>query len=314
MLKVLRAGIYTTVQDLGRHGFRRLGVSQSGALDAPALKIANLLVGNQADAAGLEITLGQFSAKFTKNCWIALTGAGCNAQLDGQPVWTGWCYAVKKGQQLTLKMPKYGMRSYLAVSGGIDVPEVLGSRSTDLKAAFGGWQGRQLKEGDQLPLGAVQAQPKAMVGVHQLLFSNRVRVIPGPEYQEFSPEAQENFWRTPWQLTPQSNRMGYRLSSSCALQRTEQRELLSHGLLPGVIQVPHNGQPIILMADAQTTGGYPRIACVIEADLYHLAQVRLGELIHFVPCSVAEAQRAKAAQDHFIAQIAWGVQSARLGN
>ncbi|HEI8865952.1 5-oxoprolinase subunit PxpC [Serratia sp. AKBS12] len=307
MLNILRAGIYTTVQDLGRNGFRRLGISQGGALDIPALKIANLLVGNAPDAAGLEITLGQFSAEFTRSGWIALTGAGCDAQLDGKPLWTGWRYAVKKGQKLVLGQPKRGMRSYLALAGGIAVTEMLGSRSTDLKAAFGGLEGRLLKDGDRLPLGKSVSLPAASVGVKQLLFNNRIRAMPGPEYDEFTPEAQEEFWRTAWQLSPQSNRMGYRLHGSGMLARTTDREMLSHGLLPGVVQVPHNGQPIVLMADAQTTGGYPRIACVIEADLYHLAQIRLGEPIHFIPCSVAQAQRAKAEQDHFIQQIAWGL-------
>ncbi|MHA7847882.1 5-oxoprolinase subunit PxpC [Serratia sp. D1N4] len=307
MLKILRAGIYTTVQDLGRNGFRRLGISQGGALDVPALKIANLLVGNSVEAAGLEITLGQFSAEFTQSGWIALTGAGCDAQLDGNSLWTGWRYPVKKGQKLTLKTPKRGMRSYLAVSGGIAVPEMLGSRSTDLKAGFGGFSGRQLKDGDVLPLGKSQKLPVNSLGVKQLLFNNRIRALPGPEYEEFSKQAQDAFWRTAWQLSPQSNRMGYRLHGSTALARITDREMLSHGLLPGVVQVPHNGQPIVLMADAQTTGGYPRIACVIEADLYHLAQIRLGEAIHFIPCTLADAQRAKAEQDHFIQQIAWGL-------
>lgn len=307
MLKILRAGIYTTVQDLGRNGFRRLGVSQGGALDEPALRIANLLVGNDANAAGLEITLGQFSAEFTRPGWIALTGAGCDAQLDGKPLWTGWRYPVNAGQQLILNMPKRGMRSYLAIAGGIAVPEMLGSRSTDNKAAFGGLEGRNLRDGDSLPLGQGRALPQRSTGVKQLLFNNRIRAMPGPEYDEFSEEAQESFWRTAWQLSPQSNRMGYRLHGSHALSRTTEREMLSHGLLPGVVQVPHNGQPIVLMADAQTTGGYPRIACVIEADLYHLAQIRLGEAIHFVPCTLAQAQRAKAEQEHFIQQIAWGL-------
>ncbi|WP_016261516.1 biotin-dependent carboxyltransferase family protein, partial [Yersinia pestis] len=149
MLNIIRAGIYTTVQDAGRGGFRRLGISQGGALDLPALSMANMLVGNASDAAGLEITLGQFTAEFTQSGWIALTGAGCDARLDEQRLWTGWCYPVKAGQQLKLSVPHRGMRSYLALSGGIIVPEILGSRSTDLKAGFGGHQGRLIKEGDR---------------------------------------------------------------------------------------------------------------------------------------------------------------------
>lgn len=207
MLNIIRAGIYTTVQDAGRGGFRRLGISQGGALDLPALSMANMLVGNASDAAGLEITLGQFTAEFTQSGWIALTGAGCDARLDEQRLWTGWCYPVKAGQQLKLSVPHRGMRSYLALSGGIIVPEILGSRSTDLKAGFGGHQGRLIKEGDRLPLGKPTRLPSESVGVKQLLFGNRVRAVPGPEYHEFDEVARNAFWREAWQLSPQSNRM-----------------------------------------------------------------------------------------------------------
>lgn len=306
MLKILKAGMLTTVQDLGRDGYRQLGVSQSGAFDAPALRIANLLVGNEENAAGIEITLGQFSVEFTKKGWIALSGAGCHALLDGKSVWTGWCYPVKAGQTLTLKTPMRGMRSYLAVAGGIDVPEVLNSRSTDIKASFGGFEGRPLKEGDVLKAGKAANPPSKSTGVKQLLFGNRIRAVPGPEYHEFSDDARDSFWRTAWQLSPQSNRMGYRLHGH-ELKRDTQREMLSHGLVPGVVQVPHGGQPIVLMADAQTTGGYPRIATVIEADLYNLAQIRLGMPVHFVKCTVEEALRANVEQNRFIEQIKWGL-------
>ncbi|CND99626.1 biotin-dependent carboxyltransferase family protein [Yersinia nurmii] len=306
MLKIIRAGIYTTIQDEGRPGFRRLGISQGGALDLPALKMANMLVGNAPAAAGLEITLGQFCAELTQAGWIALTGAGCDARLDGQLLWTGWRYPVKAGQRIQLNVPLRGMRSYLAISGGINVPEMLGSCSTDLKAGFGGHQGRLIKEGDELPLGKASRLPKESVGIKQLLFGNRVRAVPGPEYHEFSSSAQESFWRSAWQLSPQSNRMGYRLTGG-ELSRNTTREMLSHGLLPGVVQVPHNGQPIVLMADAQTTGGYPRIACVIEADLFHLAQIRLGEPVHFIKCTLEDALKAKAEQQLYLQQIERGL-------
>ncbi|HCW47364.1 MAG TPA: hypothetical protein DGH25_08300, partial [Erwiniaceae bacterium] len=148
------------------------------------------------------------------------------------------------------------MRSYLAINGGFAVESLLGSCSTDLNAAFGGWQGRRLQDGDVLPLAAPTRDFSKKAGVRQLLWGNRLRALPGPEYHEFSRESQEAFWRVSWRLDPQSNRMGYRLQGR-PLARDSRRELLSHGLLPGVIQVPHNGQPIVLMADAQTTGGYP---------------------------------------------------------
>lgn len=304
MLTIIRAGLQTTVQDAGRFGYRQFGIGQCGALDMPALSIANLLVGNKAETAALEITLGQFTAKFNRRCWIALSGADARAELNGQTLWTGWRYLVEPGQTLHLGMPRRGMRSYLAISGGIDVPEVLGSRSTDLKAAFGGLAGRPVADGDRLPLGAPQRLPGKPIGIKQLLFHNRVRVLTGPEYQEFSEAAHDKFWRTGWQLSPQSNRMGYRLQGA-ELERVSHREILSHGVLPGVIQVPHNGKPIVLMSDAQTTGGYPCIASVIAADLYHLAQIRLGESVHFIHCSLSEARQAWLTQQRYLEQLAW---------
>lgn len=307
MLNIIRAGLQTTVQDQGRNGLRGQGVSLGGALDAPALYAANLLVGNRGTDAGLEVTLGECTVEFTRDGWMALTGAGCDAYLDKQRIWTGWNYPVRAGQRLVLHRPKRGMRSYLAVSGGIDVPKVLGSRSTDLTGGFGGLDGRKLNDGDVLPLGEVRHVPQKSQGIKQLLFNNYIRVLPGPEYQEFSPEEQEFFWRTPWHLSPQSNRMGYRLNGH-SLRRNSSREMFAHGLLPGVIQVPHGGQPIVLMADAQTTGGYPRIACVIEADLYHLAQIRLGEPIHFIRCTLAEAQQAYKEQKIYLRQLERGLQ------
>lgn len=307
MLNIIRAGLQTTVQDQGRNGLRGQGVSLGGALDAPALYAANLLVGNRGTDAGLEVTLGECTVEFTRDGWMALTGAGCDAYLDKQRIWTGWNYPVRAGQRLVLHRPKRGMRSYLAVSGGIDVPKVLGSRSTDLTGGFGGLDGRRLKDGDVLPLGEVRRVPQKSQGIKQLLFNNYIRVLPGPEYQEFSPEEQAFFWRTPWHLSPQSNRMGYRLNGH-VLRRSSSREMFAHGLLPSVIQVPHGGQPIVLMADAQTTGGYPRIACVIEADLYHLAQIRLGEPIHFIRCTLAEAQQAYKEQKIYLRQLERGLQ------
>ena len=293
-----------SVQDTGRYGYRQLGVSRCGALDAPALQMANLLVGNAPESAALEITLGNCVIEFTQDGWFALTGAGCHAELDGHAVWTGWRLAVKAGQQLRLKAPERGMRSYLAVAGGLDIPEVLGSYSTDLKAQVGGLEGRLIKDGDEIPQLPATRHFREARGVKQLLWGNRIRALEGPEYHEFTQTSQDAFWRLPWQLSPQSNRMGYRLQGQ-RLERTTDRELLSHGLLPGVVQVPHNGQPIVLMNDAQTTGGYPRIACVIEADMFNLAQLRLGEPIHFVHCTLEEALKARREQKIYLEQLAW---------
>ncbi|HBL4691099.1 biotin-dependent carboxyltransferase family protein [Citrobacter sedlakii] len=304
MLKIIRAGMYASVQDGGRHGFRQSGISHCGALDRPAMHIANLLVGNDANAPVLEITLGQLVVEFEADGWFALTGAGCEAKLDEHPVWTGWRLPVKAGQRLALKRPQHGMRSYLAVAGGIAVPEVMGSCSTDLKVGIGGFEGRLLRDGDRLAIGAPARQFLGAQGVKQLLWGNRLRALQGPEYHEFDMASQASFWRSPWYLSPQSNRMGYRLQGQ-SLKRTTERELLSHGLLPGVVQVPHNGQPIVLMNDAQTTGGYPRIACIIEADMYHLAQIPLGQPIHFVQCSLEDALKARQDQRRYLEQLTW---------
>lgn len=304
MLKLIRAGMYSSVQDAGRFGLRQAGVSDCGALDRPSLEIANLLVGNAPDAAALEITMGQCVVEFTCETWFALTGAGCDATLDDKAVWTGWRLRARAGQRLSLKRPLHGVRSYLAVAGGIDVPEIMGSFSTDAKAGIGGHEGRLLRDGDTLAIRPSTRHFTTTQGVKQLLWGNVIRALPGPEYHEFDTVSQEAFWRAPWRLSPQSNRMGYRLQGQ-PLKRTTDRELLSHGLLPGVVQVPHNGQPIVLMNDAQTTGGYPRIACIIEADRYHLAQIPLGQPIHFVQCSIEEALQARQERQRFIEQLAW---------
>ncbi len=312
MLKIIRAGLQSSVQDAGRIGFRHIGVSRGGALDLPALRIGNLLVGNTQGEAALEIVLGQFTLEFESDTWFALTGAGSHAELDGSPVWTGWRLLARAGQRLTLGVPQRGMRSYLAVAGGIDVPEVMGSKSTHFVGGFGGYAGRKLADGDRLKVGAERKEFTQPQGVRQLLWGNRIRAIPGPEYHQFSAASRENFWRQPWHLSTESDRMGYRLHGQ-PLERQETRELYSHGLMPGVIQVPHNGLPIVLMNDAQTTGGYPRIATIIEADRYHLAQMRLGEPIHFVQCSVDEALAADNEHQLYFSQLAWQLehQSAR---
>lgn len=193
----------------------------------------------------LEITLGQCDIVSTRSGWFALTGADCRATLDNHAVWTGWRLSVKAGQRLTLGRPHRGMRSYLAVAGGLDVPCVMGSRSTDLKAGIGGLEGRLLKAGDRLAVPASAPLFHMSRGVKQLLQGNLLRALPGPEYDEFNPASQDMFWRVPWQLSPESNRMGYRLHGQILIS-TIDREMLSHVLLPGVIQVPHGGQPIIL--------------------------------------------------------------------
>lgn len=291
MIELLRAGPLTTVQDLGRTLWRDRGISRCGALDDVALMQANLLVGNEAGAAGIEFTLGPALLRFAADGCFAFTGTDADATLDGRPVRPGWREPVRAGQMLKLAAPRDRMRTVLAVGGGIEVAPALGSRSTDLKAGFGGFEGRALRDGDALPWRPPAAAPARHVGLRPLPWDASVRVLPGPEHDQFSPAAREAFWSADWTLTPQSNRMGFRFAGP-VLDRVATGELPSHGVLPGVIQVPPSGQPIVLLADAQTTGGYPKIGVVIAADLWKLAQLRLGAPLRFVRCTRDEAVTA----------------------
>lgn len=288
MIELLRAGPLTTVQDLGRTAWRDRGISRCGMLDDLALMQANLLVGNAVGAAGLEFTLGPALLRFGADGCFAFTGSDADATLDGQPVRLGWRHAVRAGQVLRLAAPRERMRTVLAVAGGIAVAPALGSRSTDLKAGFGGFQGRALRDGDTLPWQPPAAVPARRVGLRPPAWDASVRVLPGPEHDQFSSIAREAFWSRDWTLTPQSNRMGFRFAGP-ALDRVTAGDLPSHGVLPGVIQVPPAGQPIVLLADAQTTGGYPKIGVVIAADLWKLAQLRLGAPLRFLRCTRDEA-------------------------
>lgn len=300
MIEVLRAGPLATIQDLGRPGWRDRGVSLCGALDGLALQAGNLLVGNAPDAAGLEFTLGPATLRFQTETWVALTGTDTGASLDGQRLRPGWRSAVRAGQVLKLAAPRGRMRSYVTVSGGIAVEPVLGSRSTDLKAGFGGLLGRALRDGDSLPVGEARRTPTRPSGLCMPEWSPLVRVLPGPDHPDFSAATRATFEATDWVVTPQSNRMGYRLAGP-ALMRQRGGELVSHGVLPGVVQVPASGQPIVLLADAPTTGGYPIIAIVIRADLWKLAQMPLGAALCFQACTHDEAIAAWRDQQRLLA-------------
>ncbi|MBR7799629.1 biotin-dependent carboxyltransferase family protein [Undibacterium fentianense] len=279
-IRMIRAGILTTVQDLGRHGSRHLGVAQAGALDRYSLMLANKLLGNSIDSAGLEILVGPVEIEFERDTWFVLCGANFAAHLDHISISKAWRHFARAGQRLILQGAQKEARCYLAVDGGICVGLVLGSRSTDLQAQFGGFDGRALKKGDRLPIGSPR-NLRSRVGVQQRMWTPEVRAIRGPEFTQFDLPTQKRFWQQAWQVTSQSNRMGFRLQGE-TLERGGHSQLLSHAVLPGVIQVPPNGQPIVLLADCQTTGGYPRIATVIEADLWKVAQTPIGGHFCFI--------------------------------
>ncbi|MFM9927170.1 biotin-dependent carboxyltransferase family protein [Variovorax sp. H27-G14] len=328
MIVIRKPGLLASVQDLGRHGHRELGICPGGALDVLSLTLANRLVGNADGAAGLELTMGGCELQFDTDTRIALTGDDFSASLDGVPLWPCWSVSVAAGQTLKLSganapgAKKVGLRSWLAVAGGIDVAPVLGSRSTDLKAGFGGHEGRALRKGDRLPLGASRLSaaqrerrafgvrgPDGGTGTDEPDGAIALRVLPGPEFELFTLAAREQLWAERWRITPQSNRMGSRLAGA-ELKRKRSGDMLSSGVIPGTLQVPPSGQPIILMGDAQTTGGYPRIGVVIRADLWKLAQAPLNGRLRLVQVDPTQALAAWAAQQRYLAQVAQGLAAA----
>ncbi len=291
MITILRPAVQTTIQDLGRHGSRHLGVGTCGAMDRLSLMIGNALVGNDANAAGLELCLPPASIRFEAACTIALSGADCPALLGGTPLPARRAFEVAAGMTLELAAATWGARAYLCVAGGIDVPRVLGSRSTDLQARMGGLEGRMIRRGDVLAVLPPTSPIRPATGIALPTTSGPIRVMAGPEFAEFDPQARQAFFEASWRVTPQSNRMGYRLDGP-ALRRQGTDEMRSHAVFPGIIQVPPGGAPIVLMADAHATGGYPRFATVIAADLWRLAQTAPGASVQFVACTRAAAIQA----------------------
>jgi biotin-dependent carboxylase-like uncharacterized protein len=302
MITILKAAVQTTVQDLGRHGLRHLGVGTAGAMDRLALMIGNYLVGNPEGAAGLELCMPPARIRLDADCTIALTGADCSAQLGNTPVIVGHRVVAQAGQTLDLSAARSGIRAYLCLSGGIDVPQVLGSRSTDVSAGMGGLEGRLIRAGDVLKISQSTPPPRAPAGILLPQMSGLIRVLAGPDADDFAPDWRDALLQASWKVTNHSNRMGYRLKGPTLMRRTTE-ELRSHAVFPGVIQVPAGGMPIVLMAEAQATGGYPRIASVIAADQWRLAQIAPGASIQFEFCSRAQALLALQKQQVYLQRI-----------
>ena len=283
MLKVLDPGILTTIQDAGRWGYQAYGVPTSGAMDMPALCAANQIVHNAPDEAALEIhspVVLQTDAPHL----IAMTGADARLEINGRAVPTWMSVFVRASATIAVAPKRTGGWTYLAMHGGIDVPRVLGSKSTFLRGQFGGLEGRALAAGDQIPIGAqsirdlfVAAGRGADKRAHR---RTEIRVILGPHHDWFAPEAIAALTETKFTLTEAADRMGYRLRGN-ALAGMRTQELISCGVPLGAIQVPPDGQPIVLMADHQTTGGYPIIATVVTEDISHVAQSAPGDLLAF---------------------------------
>ena len=288
MLEVLRPGVLTMVQDAGRIGWARYGVPPSGPMDHAAFAAANALVGNAPDAAALEITVGGPALRVQRECLIAVCGAEFDLWVGTLPVPMWHAIYVRAGRMITFGARHSGARAYLTVSGGLALPPYLGSQSTYLKGGFGGLEGRALRVGDVLPLGTTAIRnPAARAGRawsidRRPLYSANptVRVILGPQDDNFTSEGVATFLKGTYEVTSASDRMGIRLQGP-VIAHAGATDITSDGVVTGSVQVPPDGQPIVMMVDHQTTGGYPKIATVIRDDLPLLAQCLPGNRVRF---------------------------------
>jgi antagonist of KipI len=290
-LVVLRPGLLTTVQDLGRWGHQDAGVPVAGPMDLYSHRLANRLVGNDEAAAALEVTLIGPELQARGDVICAVTGAVFELFAADQRVECGAVFQVPAGSRLRFGRRVAGTRATVALRGGIDVPPVLGSRATSIVSAMGPFGGRQLAAGDVLPVGGDTATGRPAAAGRGLTLPSggaRLRAIAGPHSSRFPSAALERFFSGRFTVTPQSNRMGYRLEGP-ELPHGSDADILSEATPLGSVQVPKSGQPILLMADRQTTGGYPKIATVIAADTPLAAQLAPGDWVQFAPCTRAEA-------------------------
>lgn len=320
-LRIVTPGLFTTVQDLGRVGCQRDGVPAGGAMDRLALRIGNLLVGNNEGDAALETTLLGPAIAFDEETLIAVTGADSGVTVDGLPLPAYHPTLAPSGATLHCSREIRGCRSYVAIAGGIDVPPVFGSRSTYVRAAFGGCDGRALRAGDVLRLGQpgalsqriarslraegnslrVAAWSAARALRARLADRAVVRLIPGAHLERLDADSRTRLFEAEFRVSASSDRMGYRLEGP-ELALREPLELLSEAVAFGTVQLPPDGHPIILMADRQTTGGYPRLGEVASVDLPIVAQARPGDVLRFRAIALEEAQQAYLLREAELAQ------------
>ncbi len=312
-IKVKRPGLLSTLQDLGRRGYQKYGVIVSGAMDTRSLRLANLLAGNAEGEACLEMTMSGPELELPAGLTLAITGGDFSPQIEGVPLPMNRPVYIKKACLLQFLRPRRGCRGYLAVRGGFAVPEVMGSKSTYLRAGLGGFCGRALERGDLLPLQGAAAFSRRGWRENQPCFSApawyipgicppageaelQVRYVRGAQWDAFAEMSQDAFRQQAFSVTNQSDRMGYRLEGE-NLRLREPLEMISEAVAFGTVQVPPDGNPIILMADRQTAGGYPKIAQVILADLPLLGQTSPGKKLRFSEVSLAEAQHIYRMQE-----------------
>ena len=324
-MTVLRPGLLSSIQDQGRYGFQKYGVIVSGAMDSYALRVANILVGNEEDEGVLEMTLMGPSLRLEQDMLLAITGGDMAPTINGAavPMWRP--VYVKQGSVLDFKGCKPGCRSYLAVAGGYDIPAVMGSKSTYLRAGLGGFHGRALQQDDVLAGQAPRSkqadrlikQLVVKLQDHSFAATNwyaakahipqpsqpiQVRVTCGSQYEQFTPESRTQFFNCPFQVTSQSDRMGYRLSGP-VLTLSESLEMVSEAVALGTVQVPPDGNPIILLADRQTAGGYPKIAQVAAVDIALIAQTRPGDKIDFQEISLEVVEQLYLEREAYLQQL-----------
>ena len=326
-MKITAITAMVSLQDLGRFGQRRFGIGTSGAMDSWAVKAGNTLLNNSQNTVAIEVTLGGITLAFddsdvdavTGDITVCLTGAlyeayvTDNAKQTRERVPNGWRVAIKAGQCLELVRAIQGMHGYICIQGGLALTPILGSASTNAKAEFGGYHGRLLKVGDVLTVNDRQRPKLARLGMAQFEDSQKfataqnalpvIRIVKNSEADYFTQDALSQLTEQPYKLLSSSNRMGYRLEGKQTLELINPLQMNSHGVDIGMIQVPPQGQPIVLMADAQTTGGYPKIASIIQADIGKFAQLRFGQSCQFQWATLEEAITAKQTRQRHIQQI-----------
>ncbi|MGE1063390.1 biotin-dependent carboxyltransferase family protein [Megasphaera paucivorans] len=322
---VLRPGMLSTLQDRGRQGYQKYGVLVSGAMDEEALRLGNILVGNEQSEAALEITMMGPVLKFSENLLIALTGADLQPTVNDTviPMWRP--VLIKAGSVLRFGRPVQGCRTYLCVSGGYNVPSVMGSKSTYLRAGFGGFKGRAVQTGDVLELGEISSLGRRIThsledaGVYKtsrwyiqpayrLNCENGqpIRITKGLQYKYFSETAKHHLVSKDFRITIHADRMGYRLDG-CKLELANPLEMISEAAVQGTIQVPADGNPIILMSDRQSVAGYPKIAQVSMADMSRLAQCKPGEKLRFSLITSQQAEGLLLQREQYIKDVAVSV-------
>ena len=302
-LIVLKPGLQSTIQDLGRYNYSHFGISASGAADPLSLKIGNLIVGNKESASAIEMTIIGGEFQFDSECYIAISGSEFEASLDNNYITNQKAIDVKKGQILSFGQAKTGARAYLCIQGGIDVDNYLSSKSTHILSGIGGYLGQPISKGDILSFGINKNSIKPII-FRQLLDMNtsKIRIISGLQSNFFDDKAWSSFISNPFTVSNSSNRMGIRLDGNKILSNIES-EIITEGVPLGAIQVPGSGDPIISFVEHQTTGGYPKIANVIIADIHKVGQLKPGDKFQFDLVSKEEAEELRLEQMLFIKNL-----------